>query len=114
MHFIFNLMKNKYHHFVSLFENIDYIESNKDCSSRQKTLRCRQIPLASRRKSVSILFEKGGYLMNLLIKESPLQVLPSLVMQVGLNEVIVRQQLHFRSLNSTTIRAGHKWGCKTY
>ena len=52
--------------------------------------------------------------MNLLIKESPLQVLPSLVMQVGLNEAILLQQLHFRSLISTNVRDGHKWVYKTY
>ncbi|NYF23632.1 conserved phage C-terminal domain-containing protein [Sporosarcina sp. JAI121] len=52
--------------------------------------------------------------MNLLIKESPLQVLPSLAMQVGLNEAIILQQLHFRSLISTNVRDGHKWVYKTY
>ncbi|MCG7337125.1 conserved phage C-terminal domain-containing protein [Sporosarcina sp. ACRSM] len=52
--------------------------------------------------------------MHLLIQESPLQVLPSLVMQVGLNEAIVLQQLHFRSLISTNVRDGHKWVYKTY
>ncbi|MFC5588095.1 hypothetical protein ACFPRA_04330 [Sporosarcina soli] len=52
--------------------------------------------------------------MHLLIKESPLQVLPSLVMQVGLNEAILLQQLHFRSLISTHVRDGHKWVYKTY
>ena len=53
-------------------------------------------------------------MMNLLIKESPLQVLPSLAMQVGLNEAILLQQLHFRSLISTNVRDGHKWVYKTY
>ncbi|WP_342512107.1 conserved phage C-terminal domain-containing protein [Sporosarcina sp. FSL K6-1522] len=52
--------------------------------------------------------------MNLLIEESPLQVLPSLAMQVGLNEAIVLQQLHFRALISTNVRDGHKWVYKTY
>ena len=52
--------------------------------------------------------------MHLLIKESPLQVLPSLVMQVGLNEAILLQQLHFRLLISTNVRDGHKWVYKTY
>ncbi len=52
--------------------------------------------------------------MKLLIKESPLQVLPSLAMQVGLNEAMVLQQLHFRSLISTNVRDGHKWVYKTY
>lgn len=44
--------------------------------------------------------------MHLLIKESPLQV--------GLNEAILLQQLHFRSLISTHVRDGHKWVYKTY
>jgi uncharacterized phage protein (TIGR02220 family) len=52
--------------------------------------------------------------MHLLIKESPLQVIPSLAVQVGLNEAILLQQLHFRSLISTHVRDGHKWVYKTY
>ena len=51
--------------------------------------------------------------MHLLIKESPLQVLPSLVMQVGLNEAILLQQLHFRLLISANVRDGHEWVYKT-
>lgn len=52
--------------------------------------------------------------MNLLINEPPLQVLPSLAKRVGLNEAILLQQLHFRSLISSNIRDGHKWVYKTY
>ena len=52
--------------------------------------------------------------MNLLIQESPLQVFPSLAMQVGLNEAIILQQLHFRLLISNKVRDGHKWVYKTY
>ncbi len=52
--------------------------------------------------------------MNLLIQESPLQVLPSLALQVGLNEAMVLQQLHFRSLISNNFRDWHKWVYKTY
>ncbi len=52
--------------------------------------------------------------MNLLINESPLQVLPSLAIQVGLTEAILLQQLHFRSLISNNTRDGHKWVYKTY
>lgn len=52
--------------------------------------------------------------MNLLINEPPLQVLPSLARQVGLNEAILLQQLHFRSLISSNVRDGHKWVYKTY
>src|SRR5579863_7634459 len=32
---------------------------------------------------------------NLLIKESPLQVLPTLACKVGLNEALVLQQIHY-------------------
>ena len=52
--------------------------------------------------------------MNLLIQEPPLQVLPSLAKRVGLNEAILLQQLHFRSLISTNVRDSHKWVYKTY
>ena len=52
--------------------------------------------------------------MNLLISEPPLQVLPSLAKRVGLNEAILLQQLHFRSLISSNVRDGHKWIYKTY
>lgn len=52
--------------------------------------------------------------MNLLISEPPLQVLPSLAMQVGLNEAILLQQLHFRSLISNRVKDGHKWVIRTY
>ncbi|MEK5067139.1 conserved phage C-terminal domain-containing protein [Sporosarcina sp. FSL K6-1508] len=52
--------------------------------------------------------------MILLIKESPLQVLPSLAMQVGLNAAVLLQQLHFRSLISPNVRDGHKWVYRTY
>lgn len=52
--------------------------------------------------------------MNLLIQEPPLQVLPSLAKRIGLNEAIVLQQLHYRSLISTNVKDGHKWIYKTY
>ncbi|WP_153733152.1 conserved phage C-terminal domain-containing protein [Sporosarcina obsidiansis] len=52
--------------------------------------------------------------MNLLINESPLLILPSLVKQVGLNEAVFLQQLHFRSLISQRIFEGEKWVYKTY
>lgn len=52
--------------------------------------------------------------MKLLINESQLQVLPSLALKVGLNEAILLQQLHFRSLISKDVRDGHKWVYKTY
>src|SRR5690625_144505 len=52
--------------------------------------------------------------MKLLINESPLQVLPSLALKVGLNEAIFLQQLHFRSLISNNERDGYKWIYRTY
>ena len=52
--------------------------------------------------------------MKLLINESPLQILPSLALKVGLNEAILLQQLHFRSLISSNMRDGYKWVYKTY
>ena len=52
--------------------------------------------------------------MELLINESPLQIIPSLAVQVGLNEAILLQQLHFESLISPNLRDGYKWVYKTY
>ncbi|AXH98900.1 replication protein [Sporosarcina sp. PTS2304] len=52
--------------------------------------------------------------MKLLIDENPLQLLPSLVHQVGMNGAVFLQQLHFRSLVSKNIREGHKWVYNTY
>lgn len=47
--------------------------------------------------------------MNLLINEPPLQVLPSLAIQIGLNEAIVLQQLHYLLPMAQTIHDGKKW-----
>ncbi|MBO0602535.1 conserved phage C-terminal domain-containing protein [Sporosarcina sp. E16_3] len=52
--------------------------------------------------------------MNFFIKESPLQVISSLAMLVGLNAAILLQQLHFKSLISTNVRNGYKSVYKTY
>ncbi|WP_438317154.1 conserved phage C-terminal domain-containing protein [Sporosarcina sp. FA9] len=52
--------------------------------------------------------------MKLLINEAPLQIIPSLAVQVGLNEAILLQQLHFRSLISQHHRSGFRWVYKTY
>lgn len=52
--------------------------------------------------------------MKLLINEAPLQIIPSLALKVGLNEAILLQQLHFRSLISQNKREGYKWVYKTY
>ena len=52
--------------------------------------------------------------MKLLINEEPLQIIRSLALKVGLNEAILLQQLHFKSLISLNIREDHKWVYKTY
>ena len=52
--------------------------------------------------------------MSLLVQGSSLQVIPTLAVQVGLNEAIILQQLHFRLLISENERDGHKWVYKTY
>ncbi|MDS9471942.1 conserved phage C-terminal domain-containing protein [Sporosarcina pasteurii] len=52
--------------------------------------------------------------MKLLINESPLQVLPSLAMILGLNDALLIQQLHYRLLISRNERDLHKWVYRTY
>ena len=52
--------------------------------------------------------------MQLLISEPPLQVLPSLALEVGLNGAIFLQQLHYRLLISRNIRDGEKWVYQSY
>ncbi|MEZ7173617.1 conserved phage C-terminal domain-containing protein [Sporosarcina sp. OR05] len=52
--------------------------------------------------------------MNLLISESPLQVLPTLAVKVGLNKAIILQQLYYRLLISKNIRDGHRWFYKSF
>lgn len=52
--------------------------------------------------------------MNLLINDTPLQLLPLLAKEVGVNGAIFLQQLHFRSLVSKKIKDEHRWVCKTY
>lgn len=52
--------------------------------------------------------------MHLLIEDTPLQVLPLLANEVGLNGAIFLQQLHFRSLISKNVRDGYVWVYKTY
>ncbi|QDQ02316.1 DnaD domain protein [Lysinibacillus fusiformis] len=51
--------------------------------------------------------------MNLLIKESPLQVLPSLAVKIGLNQALVLQQMYYWLRISKNYRDGHKWIYKT-
>lgn len=51
---------------------------------------------------------------NLLISEPPLQVLPSLAVEVGLNEAIILQQFHYWLQRSNKIRDGHRWIYNSY
>ncbi|MFJ7183821.1 hypothetical protein [Lysinibacillus xylanilyticus] len=50
--------------------------------------------------------------MNLLINEPPLQVLPTLAAEIGLNNAIVLQNKYWLRV-STNERDGHKWVYKT-
>lgn len=51
---------------------------------------------------------------NLLINEPPLQVLPSLAKEIGLNEAIVVQQIHFWTRLGKNQRDGFSWVYKTF
>ncbi|MCM3079611.1 DnaD domain-containing protein [Brevibacillus invocatus] len=51
---------------------------------------------------------------NFLLDEAPLVILPSLAVQIGLNEAIVIQQLHYWLQKSTNIRDRQKWVYNTY
>lgn len=50
---------------------------------------------------------------RLLIDEPPLQVLPSLAREIGLNEAIMLQQMHYWLLKSSNEFEGAKWFYKT-
>lgn len=50
---------------------------------------------------------------RLLINEPPLQVLPSLAKEIGLNEAIMLQQMHYWLLKSVNEFTGVKWFYKT-
>lgn len=52
--------------------------------------------------------------MSILISEPPLQVLPSLAKEIGLNEALVLQQLHYRLIKSKSFYEGRFWVCQTY
>lgn len=51
---------------------------------------------------------------NLLLDDYPLIILPSLAKEVGLNESIILQQLHYWLKKSTNERDGYKWVYNTY
>lgn len=50
---------------------------------------------------------------KLLISESPLQVLPSLAVAIGLNEAIILQQIHYLLPLASTCKNGKKWVYKS-
>ena len=49
-----------------------------------------------------------------LFYEYPIQVSPSLCEEIGVNEAIFLQQLHYRLLRTNQERNGRKWICITY
>lgn len=51
--------------------------------------------------------------MNLLINEPPLQVLPTLAAEIGLNNAIVLQQMHYWLRVSNNERDGYRWIYRT-
>lgn len=53
---------------------------------------------------------------KLLISESPLQVLPTLAVKVGLNEALMLQQVHYWISNpmNKNVRDGRVWVYKAY
>ena len=51
---------------------------------------------------------------NLLISEPPLQVLPSLAVEVGLNQAIILQQFHYWLQRSSNIHDGFRWIYNSY
>ncbi|ULG72988.1 replication protein [Macrococcus brunensis] len=51
---------------------------------------------------------------KLLIDDYPIQVLPSLAVQIGLNEAIILQQVHYWLNNSKHFHDGRKWIYNSY
>lgn len=56
----------------------------------------------------------GDLLKNLLIDEYPLLVPPTLASQIGLNEAIALQQIHFWVSKSKNFKDGKYWVYNTY
>lgn len=52
--------------------------------------------------------------MKLLIEEPPLQVLPSLAKEIGLNEALILQQIHYWLLKSDKDIDGRTWTYNSY
>ena len=51
---------------------------------------------------------------KLLINESPVMIIPSLAVRMGLNEAVVLQQIHYWIISSRHIIEGRKWIYNTY
>ena len=51
---------------------------------------------------------------KLLIDDYPIQILPKLATEIGLNEAIVLQQIHYWLNQSSHNRDGKKWIYNTY
>lgn len=51
---------------------------------------------------------------KLLLDESPIPVLPSLAIKIGLSEAIFIQQLHYWLKDSNNVKEGFKWVYNTY
>ncbi|WP_338470941.1 conserved phage C-terminal domain-containing protein [Niallia sp. XMNu-256] len=51
---------------------------------------------------------------KLLIQENPIMIQPSLVMELGLNQAIIIQQVHYWLVTSSHIKDGRRWIFNTY
>jgi uncharacterized phage protein (TIGR02220 family) len=51
---------------------------------------------------------------KLLISESPIMILPSLAVRVGVNEAVLLQQVHYWLVKSSHVKEGRTWIYNTY
>ena len=51
---------------------------------------------------------------SLLITEYPMMFYPSLAKEIGVNEAIFFQELHYWLMDSKKVKNGKKWVCMTY
>lgn len=51
---------------------------------------------------------------SLLITEYPMMFTPSLAKEIGVNEAIFYQELHYWLIDSKKVKNGRKWVCMTY
>lgn len=81
--------------------------------SSTRVLESSAYPLFFQLREGSEVSVKAAQSSKLLIHESPLQVLPSLAVAVGLHEAIFLQQLHYWLLLSKHEHDGRKWAYNT-